>query len=172
MTLEQRGGVFLLRTPLDLLRKMEFHFGQLTADPANDYAAFDFFVAAEHLPEWLGKFQCAPGAGDEKGQALRRVSSQIANGAKHFFADERHSAVRATGISTPARFGIAQFGITLFCATNPVHIVLLPEEVATALDLPAPTVSAAQLARMVLTYWREHDAVKRAAAKLESEAQP
>jgi hypothetical protein len=44
-------GVFELPTPHDLLRKLRFDFGRFEAYPLEQYAAFDFFVSASHLPD-------------------------------------------------------------------------------------------------------------------------
>ena len=50
-------GLFSLRTPRDLIGKLEHDFNRLrTADPASveaQHAAFAFFVTAEHLPDSL-----------------------------------------------------------------------------------------------------------------------
>ena len=50
------NGVFTLRTPCDLLEKLEADFVRLAAleatTKAAQYAAFDFFVCAEHLADW------------------------------------------------------------------------------------------------------------------------
>jgi hypothetical protein len=65
----QQTGFFELQSPLDLLNKMEADYARLSRNPLDTYAAFDFFVAAAHLPEWLGKVRCYPGpASDAEGQ--------------------------------------------------------------------------------------------------------
>ena len=159
----QRAGFFRLKTPLDLLKKMEFHFDQLMANPLDEYAAFDFFVAAAHLPEWLGRFGCNPGDGDAREMAMRRLCTHLAVGAKHFVPDERHVSFRAMTHATPARSGIARSGITFSGGLLPKPIVLLEDDAAAALGVPV--VSTIALAQMVLIYWQGHAAIKRAAAK-------
>jgi hypothetical protein len=51
--------------------------------------AWNFFVTAEHLPDWLGRKnpRALEGYGIEKfkrHRALTRICAQLANGAKHF----------------------------------------------------------------------------------------
>jgi hypothetical protein len=160
-------GFFRLQTPLDLLEKMEFNCEQLRADPMNAYAAFDFFVSAAHLPEWLGKFGCSQKIDRGKPEAMNDICQQLANGAKHFTVNpNRHDAVRATGVSTPAISGVARSGVTFSGATEQKLIVLLAPDEAAALDVPA--ISAVNLANMLLAYWKDHDGVKRAATLIQS----
>ena len=51
------NGFFTLRTPADLLEKLEVDFNRLKAASQDSkeaqYAALDFFVCAEHIPDWM-----------------------------------------------------------------------------------------------------------------------
>lgn len=93
-------GFFELQTPRDLLDKLEADLNSWQLCPAisreAQYTAFDFFVTAEHLPEWL-----AVVTGDDKAKLKDypdgRLVSNVANGAKHFRVDaKRHNLVRRT----------------------------------------------------------------------------
>jgi hypothetical protein len=42
-------GFAELQTPCDLLRKLQHDISRMAADSGDSYAAFDFFVTAEHL---------------------------------------------------------------------------------------------------------------------------
>ena len=93
-------GVFSLRTPRDLREKLEADFERLVrAEPTSreaQYAAFDFFVCAEHLAEWLA---CSTGVSSKSQRAYPDgpLVAHIANGAKHFsVTDTRHTTVRDT----------------------------------------------------------------------------
>ncbi len=46
-------GLFELKSAKDLLKKLESDLKQFKADPNNAYVAFNFFVTAEHLPDWM-----------------------------------------------------------------------------------------------------------------------
>ena len=98
--MSQLDGVFSLRTPEDLLAKLESDCCRLEqAYPTSSeaqYAAFDFFVTAEHLVDWTSS------ATGESKSSLRSYDfgslvSHVANGAKHFRVnDSRHTAVAQT----------------------------------------------------------------------------
>jgi hypothetical protein len=47
-----QSGFFQLKTAQDLFRKLENDFSRIKDDPLNQYAAFDFFVTAEHMLDW------------------------------------------------------------------------------------------------------------------------
>ena len=89
-------GFGALKTPRDLLRKMEHDHARMESEPSNEYAAFDFFVTAEHMLDWIH-----PGRNNKKvresvrdSEVLLQVTSHIANGAKHFEAtDSCHKSV-------------------------------------------------------------------------------
>ena len=94
-------GVFSLRTPKDLLEKLDSDFDRFrSATPAGksaQYAAFDFFVTAQHLPDWLLH-------AEERGDDTRaekkayldakrtypngELVSHVAIGIKHFRVDD------------------------------------------------------------------------------------
>jgi hypothetical protein len=75
---------FALRTPADLLAKLRHDFGRLKANPADSYAAFDFFVTGLHIKDWLRvngrKVEPTPGIES----ALWSVCCELGNGMKHF----------------------------------------------------------------------------------------
>lgn len=80
-----------LQTPKDLLVKLESDYFRLESDPINTYAAFDFFVTAEHIIDWSFQEQ-AEKTRLRKDNTLLKIVSHLGNGAKHFIA-ERHSSV-------------------------------------------------------------------------------
>ncbi len=42
-----------LITPKYLLRKLEHDYARVQRNPRDTYAAFDFFVTAEHMVDWV-----------------------------------------------------------------------------------------------------------------------
>lgn len=90
-----RGLSPKLQSAQDLLGKLERDFERIKGDPHDADAAFDFFVTAEHLGEWLpGKNPLAHDGG-HGGSGLLEVVCHLANGAKHFEATSpRHQSVR------------------------------------------------------------------------------
>ncbi len=98
--MSELNGFFSLRTARDLLEKLEADFKRLSiADQSSiaaQYAAFDFFVCAEHIPDWLTETTGGAKAA-HRSYAERSIVSHIANGAKHFRVDvKRHTTVRDT----------------------------------------------------------------------------
>jgi hypothetical protein len=83
-------GLFNLQTSRDLLDKAEHDFKRLKADPVSAYAAFDFFVAVRHLPDWLHPRD------EDKSKALfdkhieLRIARHIADLTKHFEVTFKH----------------------------------------------------------------------------------
>ena len=87
---------------------MEHDPGRLEADPADTFAAFDFFVAAEHMIDWQYP--------DDQGKraAIRAVDpgktvSHLASGAKHFEATVA-CHTRVAGVTREDDYGTAVWG--------------------------------------------------------------
>jgi len=148
-------GHFTLKTAQDLYQKLERDFTALRAAPTSADACFNFFVTAEHLPEW--KY-----AGDgkranelRKEHALLRVCSQLANGAKHFETrDQRHNAVVSTTEVTIQKLslsGKAEASDNDAGAVNEFLIMLNSNE---AEELGQGEITATELAGRILEFWK------------------
>lgn len=84
-------GFAQLQEPADLLAKLVHDFERVRTAPDDTYAAFDFFVTAEHIVDWLlpdspGINQSAIRKARRESSPLLKITSHIANGAKHFQA--------------------------------------------------------------------------------------
>jgi hypothetical protein len=93
-------GAFDLQTARDLLQKLHHDLEALRREPTNTYRAFNFFVTAEHMKDWVYPGNANRGARErlETESLLLQVCSHLANGAKHFVADRpRHRSVADTG---------------------------------------------------------------------------
>lgn len=78
-------GLFELESPQDLLEKLKYDYRVFEADSNNSYAAFNFYVTAEHLKDWIFPGKKNQERSDfEKSHLIMQVVSHIANGAKHF----------------------------------------------------------------------------------------
>ena len=89
-------GFVELRTPSDLLAKLQHDIGRMETDPGNEYAAFDFFVTAEHIVDWLHPDNRQARKTLRESDPLLQIASHIANGAKHFEAKfSHHDSVRS-----------------------------------------------------------------------------
>jgi hypothetical protein len=153
--MREMQGIFTLRTVADLLTKLRHDYGRIRAASHDAYAAFDFFVTAEHIPDWMGLSRGERKALRES-EALLQVVSHIASGAKHFKdLDEHHHSVTASGLRggyfPPTYFGPSYFGGSYFG-----HGTLYVELDGSAVDRFGQRISAVDLADQVLTYWTEH----------------
>ena len=94
-------GVFELRSPADLLAKLGRELERLRAAPNNVDHAFNFFVTAEHMLDWLypGDEHKATRADLRKQEPLLQLVSHLASGAKHFYKlGPHHQSVATSGM--------------------------------------------------------------------------
>jgi len=145
-------GFGALQNLPDLLAKLRYDFARVEQDPSDSYAAFDFFVTAEHMIDWA-----YPGyANRDARESLRRSSvllqvvSHIASGSKHFVAEARHheSVQHADTVGGSFDPGVRPDGL----AVGTLYVTL---EGAAANTLGA-RVGAVELASQVLRLWEEY----------------
>ena len=107
-------GLFQLTTPGDLLAKLKHDYQRLLENPKNPYTAFDFFVTAEHMLDWVH-----PGAAGKNARTAERNShtilqivSHLATGAKHMVPEHpRHGSVQHADVGPdPVRHGSVRTG--------------------------------------------------------------
>lgn len=140
-------GFGSLKSPHDLLRKVQHDFRRMQAAPADVYAAFDFFVSAYHLLDWVHPNDEAGRLAEETKQPLLQVCSHIANGAKHFEATKpRHKSVKDVVANPGKFFGGDFFGGGFFGSLT----VQLDGQSA---SLWGAEISAVDLASIVLKFW-------------------
>ena len=163
MTLSARStstspGVFELRTPADLRRKLIADLSQLKSRPTDSYSAFNFFVTAEALLDWTypGRAATPRRTLEKKGSIPLQICSHVASGAKHFqVEDSRHRSVSGThaggGFFPASYFGPRYWGSSYW--SKPHLVVKLT---GAAADLYGPSIPALTLGEIVLAYWNEH----------------
>lgn len=93
------SGFAKLRQPADLYLKLVHDRRRMALEPRDPYAAFDFFVTAEHMLDWvfpgMEKGAKARRAALRGGSPILRIVSHVANGSKHFAAESvQHQSVR------------------------------------------------------------------------------
>jgi hypothetical protein len=156
MTME---GFFDLQTPEHLLRKLEREHERWKADPLNADMAWNFFVTAEHLPDWLARTgpKLLGGFSIEnfrRNQPLMRVCSHLASGGKHFRANpKRHMSVKGTGREDD--FVEEDFVEDDFIEDPELLVYLTPDE-RHALKQGDDSVRALWLAGEVLAFWQRY----------------
>lgn len=151
-------GFFQLVQPTDLLAKLEHDHLRLHKSPGHPYPAFDFFVTAEHILDWL-----YPGYANEPKRRLERqdnpllqVVSHIANGAKHMTPEGRHhTSVQATTV-TVSPYGAGVYGQGPF---GKGYLVVTIDPALSA-SLGFKMITTGGLADDVLTFWKRRPEFK------------
>lgn len=150
-------GLFQLQTVGDLLAKLRHDYQRLQQDPNDAYVAFDFFVTAEHMLDWVypgsaGKNQ--RGA-ERNSQVILQVVSHLATGAKHMVPeDPRHTSVQHADVA-PSTYGHAQYGTARYGADH--LIINLDGAAAAQFGL---SITPLDFAGRVLEYWQGHTQLK------------
>ena len=147
-------GIFTLKTATELLGKLESDFAQLQTDPTDPYVCFNFFVTAEHMPEWYYEGDTKRAGQFRQRYALLRVCSQLASGAKHFETkDKKHASIGATNHSEVVTITFAPGNRQPpQRSARPAFVMgLEPSEFA---EMGGITVTADELAEKLITFWR------------------
>lgn len=151
------NGAFTLKTPTDLLGKLEVDYSALQRNRGDPYLAYNFFVTAEHMLDWVypGNANRGKRTAERNSEILLQVCSHLAAGAKHFTVEAKHhNSVSAPGkrrrwnplagpLSSPQ---LTPGGI-------PVLTIKLEGEAEESIG---PSVEVLRLAQMVIEYWRNH----------------
>ncbi|MGE0290603.1 MAG: hypothetical protein AB7I42_30020 [Bradyrhizobium sp.] len=137
-----------LQKPEDLVRKLEHDLGRVRNSPQDQYAAFDFFVTAEHIIDWLHPDDRAAREATRASSPLLRITSHIANGAKHFEAKNKHhrsvSGVEKERYVEPGYVEEGYFA-------EPLIVHLTPDE---GKEIGHNPVEAVWLAEQVYEHWK------------------
>ena len=148
-------GIFTLKTAQHLYQKLERDFEVLQAQPTNADACFNFFVTAEHLPEWEPKADGDAAKVFRRKHAILRVCSHIANGAKHFITnDKRHDSVVATHKATITSFQPDTGEVPDSHTDSAASEFFVELDGCEARELGSP-VAVTELARQVLAFWKQ-----------------
>lgn len=153
-----KPGFFELRTASDLLAKLERDLEKLEAAPDSSDLAFNFFVTAESLREWVSPGEANAGLRTREinSSLVLQVCSHIANGAKHFeLSPRRHRSVEAAeaqhGMFSGDHFSPEMFPPGFFGGT-----VLVVELTGDARAAFGDEIECVPLARRVLAHWKAH----------------
>lgn len=140
-----------LKRPKDLVRKLGHDLERMENSPQDQYPAFDFFVTAEHIVDWIYPDSRNERKALRENTALLRITSHIANGAKHFEAKAKHHK-SVSGIKIDCYVEAGYVEEDYF--QDPLIVHLTPEEEK---SFGVSDIEAISLARRVLDYWRESE---------------
>jgi hypothetical protein len=130
-----------LRRQPDLLDKLRADLARLERDPGDDYAAWDFFVTADHMRDW-NQPKLHPDDPLILGNWLLLVVYELANRGKHFRPD-RNPNKNVRDIGSAGAFQADAFDPRSF---DTVRLVIDLED-------PPSTESAINLSRQVVAWW-------------------
>lgn len=158
-------GFFHLQSPRDLLGKLEHDFLRMQAAPLDSYAAFDFFVSAWHMLDWIHFDPADPKRSEQdrqaevKSRAILRLCAHLANGSKHFkLTRGNHDEIRGHVARPSARLGEFTIGVSRLETEAGLELVLAPDE---AHELGRTDwIDALDLAQLLIDYFRTHPGVK------------
>jgi hypothetical protein len=165
------AGIFRLRTPCDLLAKLRREYERLQKRPRDEDTAFNFFVTAEHMLDWLypGKKNKAKREAARKAEVLLQVGHHVANGAKHFdnLYGHHQSVERSDGLVAVVRPDDPSAPPPTPPSPLPSGVVVVPRSAAVEVHIGlrltgaaaaefGESVTALDLAQRVLTYWEAH----------------
>lgn len=148
-------GLFELRIPADLVRKLRHDLERMKTSPHDQFAAFDFFTTADSVVDWLHPDRNIFRDNAEARKTLRnssvllRITSHLSNGSKHFHATT-HNSVTRTEKSRYMEKGY--FEERYF--HEPLLIHLTPDE-AQELGSSKTAVEAIVLAEQILEFWNK-----------------
>lgn len=145
-------GLFGLTCAADLLRKLEADFERLTREPTDSYAAFDFFVTAHHLPEWLfGADGIARVRALRKTDRVPKLVREIADGGKHLVLTQPPPTTTDGTAVLESRYGLGPLGVGAY--SRGVLLIHLQEDAAQAWG--QSTLDVVGAAQQVLEYLRQ-----------------
>jgi hypothetical protein len=146
------SGLASLERPEHLLAKLRHDYERVRRAPSDTYAAFDFFVTAEHMIDWILPGQANKAAREElrASDILLQVVSHIAGGAKHFIAEAKHHQSVQHADSAPSAFQADAFQSDAF-QTGGLFLTL-EGAAATALGVH---IGVPELAARVLRFWEK-----------------
>jgi hypothetical protein len=147
-------GLGALQSPQDLLAKIQRDLKRMEVNPLDSDAAFDFFVTAYHMHEWISHAYPGQSKSEYWKDVVRRepllgITGNVGNGAKHFVAEkwkQVSSVRRLTGM-----FGDS-FGNSFGNSFGPrrLQIQLAPAE---AQRMGRTSVGALEIAKAITDFW-------------------
>jgi hypothetical protein len=154
-------GIFELRTAADLFRKLEYDFNVLSAAPTDCHAAYNFFVTAWHLLDWLYLADKAKHDTIRDSNPILQVCEHLAVGAKHFVpANRRLKSVMETGRARywPKGYWHPHYWAKWYWRDS--LVVELGESVRETFD---PQMDVLPLAQRAIDFWRTYDDLRQSA---------
>jgi hypothetical protein len=146
-------GQFQLHSAYDLLAKLRHDYSRLREAPNDPYVAFDFFVTADHLLDWVypGALGQSSRTAERDAHPILQVVSHLAAGARHMVPEDRRPVSVPHADHARSTHGNAEHGTA---TSESAHLVVNLEGAAAAeLGIAATPL---KLATRALQYWEDH----------------
>lgn len=148
------SGIFSITSPTWLLAKLERDLKAFQVNPCDADKAFDFFITAESLVDWLmpGNENRQTRTKLKESDPLLQVVSHLASQAKHYVAEAScHKSVKGTRRAGGGLFSGGLYAGKLFAGKLfPKGGGLTVEFSGVAADLYGTSIAAVTLAELVL----------------------
>ena len=143
----------------DLLEKLEWEFQRLSDEPNNKFSAFNFFVTAEHLLDWVHPGQRSNARDARRAsEPLLQVISHLCNRAKHLRLRAAHKSVMRAEVGLgPPRTRYMGHNIQTW---GGYHVVLWVYVAAHLQPTFQDRITPIDLAQRTLAYWRAQPEVQ------------
>ena len=157
-----KKGFFTLTTAKDLFLKLEHDLAEVQRNPSDAYAAFNFFVTAEHLLDWLHPGNANKGTrkARRENEPLLALVSHLANGAKHFDIRPHHKSLRESGVAFVPAPGVHVASRSGHMLGRPPYPILYVRLDGAAAAKYGKLVDVVKLAEEVYRYWRSDPAFR------------
>lgn len=149
-------NTFDLNTAHDLRAKMRRDLERMRANPMDSDAAFNFFVTAEHMPDWIYPKREKKQEREtlKNSEIILRICSHLANGAKHFEVEAKHhDTVQSSGRRRGwhgSWAGGPWFGPWFGGSCLVIHLKGDAEQAL------GPAISAIDLATKIMEFWENY----------------
>ncbi|MEX0812077.1 MAG: hypothetical protein WD048_07650 [Chitinophagales bacterium] len=141
-------GFIELYTVNDYWKKLEFDFANLTKNKDDVYLAFNFFVTAYHLIDWVFQGRYSNDRAKLNSKPILRLCNHIASGIKHFAVDsQRHKSVREIKKNRYFEKGYIEEGYI----ESPI-IIYLEDELKSEFG---ESIAIIDLAKKVMHFWKD-----------------
>ncbi|MFT7528297.1 MAG: hypothetical protein ACI9LY_003458 [Arenicella sp.] len=138
------AGFLLLSTADSLFEKVKHDYGVLQSNQLDPYSAFNFFVTAEHLPEWVGRRTL------KYSNPYLRICSHLATGAKHYIVTQKYKTqVQSTTVDIYVEEGYVEGDYF-----EEVLTIQLSEEEAE--NIGAASIPILELADKIIEFWEAY----------------
>ena len=142
-------GIFDLKSVYDLFKKLEFDYERLKQEPNNTYIAFDLFMTAAHIPDWIKNGDTGRAREFRRDKPILRLCYQLACGGKHFhLKSKEHNSVESAEKSKYVEDGYIEQGYF----EEPLEVALTGN-LARKLGVSNPA-SALKIATLAVNYWQ------------------